>query len=96
MSGMGTKTERIEARVDPDSAARIRHASELTHTSVSGFVVAAATEKAESVIAEHAYTLVPDQYFDRLLAALDGPVEPMPKLEAAAAKQRERPTFKRV
>ena len=96
MSGMGIKTERIEARVDPDSAERIRHASELMHTSVSGFVIAAATEKAESVIAEHAYTLVPDDYFDRLLAALDEPIEPMPKLAAAAAKQRAHPTFERI
>jgi uncharacterized protein (DUF1778 family) len=96
MSGMGARTERIEARIDPSSAERIRHASELTHTSISGFMVAAATEKAELVIAQHAYTLVPDEYFDRLLAALDGPVEPMPKLEAAAARQREHPTFKRV
>jgi uncharacterized protein (DUF1778 family) len=93
---MGTRTERIEARIDPASAVRIRHASELTHTSLSGFMVAAASEKAESVIAEHAYTLVPNEYFDRLLAALDGPVEAMPKIETAAARQRERPTFKRV
>lgn len=59
-------------------------------------MVAAATEKAESVIAEHAYTLVPSEYFDRLLAALDGPVEGMPTIETATARQRERPTFKRV
>lgn len=96
MSGMGTRTERIEARIDPDSAQRIRHASELTHTSVSGFVVAAATEKAELVIAQHAYTLVPDEYFDRLVAALDAPVEPMPELEAVASREREQPSFKRA
>ncbi len=95
MSGMSIKTERIEARVDPASAERIRHASELTHTSMSGFMVAAAAEKAEAVIAAHSHTLVPADYFDSLVAALDGPVEPMPKLEAVAARERERPTFTR-
>lgn len=93
---MGARSERIEARIDPASAERIRHASELTHTSVSGFMVAAAAEKAESVIAEHAYTLVPDEYFDRLLETLDGPAQPMPQLEVAAARQRKHPTFKRI
>ena len=59
MSGMTARTERIKARIDPESAERIRYASALEHTSLSGFMVAAAAEKAERVIAEHAYTLVP-------------------------------------
>jgi uncharacterized protein (DUF1778 family) len=93
---MGARTERVEARIDPNSAERIRRASELTHTSLSGFMVAAATEKAELVIAEHAYTLVPDEYFDRLLAALDAPLESMPKLEAVAEQERKQPSFERA
>lgn len=36
-------------------------------------MVAAAAEKAERVIAEHAYTLVPSDYLDRLLASLEAP-----------------------
>jgi len=90
------RTDRVEARIDPDSAARIRLASDLTHQSVSGFMVAAAVEKAEFVIAEHTYTTVPSDYFDRLLAALDAPVEPMPVVSRAAELHRANPRFKRV
>jgi uncharacterized protein (DUF1778 family) len=95
MSGMGSRTERIEARIDPESAERIRYASMLAKTSMSAFVVAAAVEKAEDVIAEHAYTSVPSDYFDRLLEALDAPVEPMPVLAEVAEKHRTEPRFVR-
>ena len=96
MSGMASRTERIEARIDPDSAERIRYASALEHTSLSGFMVAAAAEKAERVIAEHAYTLVPSDYFDRLLEILDQPAEPVPELAAVARREREQPRFQRA
>ena len=96
MSGVSSRTERIEARIDPDSAERIRYASALERTSVSGFMVAAAAEKAERVIAEHAYTLVPSDYFDRLLASLDTPAEPMPELAEVARREREQPRFRRA
>jgi len=96
MSGMASRTERIEARIDPDSAERIRYASALEHTSVSGFMVAAAAEKAERVIAEHACTLVPGDYFDRLLEILDQPAEPVPELAAVARREREQPRFRRA
>jgi uncharacterized protein (DUF1778 family) len=36
-------------------------------------MVEAAVEKAEEVIADHAYTLVPSSYFIELLASLDEP-----------------------
>lgn len=59
-------------------------------------MVAAAVEKAEEVIAQHAYTTVPSDYFDRLLASLDEPVEPMPELAAAAARHRADPRVTRA
>jgi uncharacterized protein (DUF1778 family) len=96
MSGMALRTERIEARVNPDSAERIRYASELEQMSVSAFMVAAASDRAERVIADHALTLVPSDYFDRLLESLDAPAaEPMDKLAQVAAAQRARPRFHR-
>jgi len=93
---MSTRTERIEARVEPDRAERIRFASSLSHTSVSGFMVDAASEKAEQVIAQASYTMVPSDYFDTLLAALDEPVEPIEALQAAAARVVEEPVFKQA
>lgn len=39
------------------------------------------------VIAAHAYTLAPDAYLDRLLAALDGLVGAMAKFEGTATRR---------
>jgi uncharacterized protein (DUF1778 family) len=96
MYGMPEKTERIEARIAPERAERIRFASSLTHTSVSAFVVDAASEKAERVIAETSYTIVPDGYFDALLRALDKPAKPIEALQRAAAKVATEPAFRQM
>jgi uncharacterized protein (DUF1778 family) len=95
MSGMG-KTDRIEARVEPAPAERIRFAASLRHTSVSRFMVDAAAEKAEQVIAEASYTEVPSEYFDRLIEALDGPPQVIPALQRAAMNTALNPIFKQA
>lgn len=92
---MGARTSRIEARVEPERADRIRYASRMLHTSVSAFVVDAATEKAERVIAEQTTTEVPSAYYDRLLAALDEPPRAVPMLVRAARRVAEAPAFER-
>ena len=81
---------------EPDRAQRIRFASSLLHTSVSGFMVDAASEKAEQIIADASFTAVPNDYFDTLLAALDQPVQPIKALQAAAARVIKEPAFKQV
>jgi uncharacterized protein (DUF1778 family) len=86
---MATRTERIEARIDPDRASRIRRAAELANASVSSFVVEAAVERAERILVEHHSTTVPSQFFDRLLAALDEPPISVPSIEKAAERRRE-------
>ena len=86
---MSTKTERIEALISADDRTRIDHAAQLVGQSVSAFLVSAAVEKAEHVIAESAVTTVPSDYFDRLLAAIDA-VEPSPGLSRAAERARRR------
>jgi uncharacterized protein (DUF1778 family) len=90
---MGNRTEQLAARVDPARLERIRYASALQSTTVSAFVVEAAYEKAEQVIDEHRSTLVPSDYFDHLLAALDEPPRVIPELAAAATTVAEQPAF---
>jgi len=90
---MATRADRIEVRVQPERAERIRLASQLLQSSVSAFVVDAAVEKAEQVIADHAYTTLPGKYFDRLLAALDAPPVVIPALAKAASRVRKRRAF---
>lgn len=77
------RTDRIEARVAPERAQRIRFAADLSDTSMSAFVVDAASERAERVIAEHRETVLPSDFFDDVLAALD---EPAPAVAPALAK----------
>jgi uncharacterized protein (DUF1778 family) len=82
------RTDRIEARVEPERAERIRYAAELEDTSVSAFVIEAAADRAEQVIAENRETVVPADFFDSLLEALDS-TSPVPRLEKAAARARD-------
>lgn len=81
------RTDRIEARVEPERAERIRYAADLARTSMSAFVVDAAAEKAERIIAEHRETAVPSDFFDSLLAALDE-AKVVPSLGKAGARAR--------
>jgi uncharacterized protein (DUF1778 family) len=83
---MSTRIDRIEARVAPERAERIRHAAELAHQSVSSFVIDAAEEKAERIILEQRETIVPSGFFDELLTALDKPATAVPALQEAGQR----------
>lgn len=92
---MGNRSERIEARIEPSRVERIRFASQLAEESMSSFVVQAAIERAEQVIAEHTFTSVDNEYFDKLITALDKPAKPIQSLEKAARKTAKSPAFTR-
>jgi uncharacterized protein (DUF1778 family) len=87
---MSTKTERVEARLSLEQRTRIERAAEYVGESMSTFIVGAAVERADELIAAHFATVVPADYFDQLLAALDEPTEPSPILSAAAKRARRR------
>jgi uncharacterized protein (DUF1778 family) len=76
-----TRTSRIELRADPAREQRIRYAAELEHQSVSAFVLDAASERAEQVIASASTTVVHSDFFDRLWEALEAPPVPNPALQ---------------
>lgn len=84
---MATKTDRIEARLSPDERALIDRAAAITGTSSSSFVVSAAVDRADQVLAASMVTATPADYFDRLVAALDDP-DAVPRLTAAAKTAR--------
>lgn len=86
---MATKTERVEARLSSAQRATIDRAAAFEGQSLSSFIVAAAAEKAEQVIAAQTTTAVPSEYFDRLLAAIDQ-AGSAPQLRRAASKAQER------
>lgn len=79
------KSERLEARLNPEDRARIEHAANLEGVSVSAFVVGAAVDLAAEVIAGSATTVVPADFFDALAKSLDDP-DPAPRLRRAARR----------
>jgi len=87
---MAVKTDRVEARVSPEERARIERAASTTGLSVSAFMVGAAVERADEIIAEATTTMVPTDYFDGLLAALDEP-DRASRLAKAAKQARRTP-----
>jgi len=82
------RTSRIELRADPDREQRIRYAAQLRHQSLSAFVLEAAAERAEEVIASTSETAVPSDFFDQLWKALDETPRPSPALRRRAASKR--------
>lgn len=68
---MSIKEARLEVRLDQATKARVERAAELSKQSTSSFVVAAAADAADKVLARADVTIMPAEQFDDLLAALD-------------------------
>jgi uncharacterized protein (DUF1778 family) len=82
------KTARIELRAEPEQEERIRAAARLVNQSMTSFMVTAAVEKADEVIATWSTTTVSAEFFDELLAALDAPAQNNVALNKAARRHR--------
>ncbi len=88
---MSVKSDRVEARLSPLQRDKIGRAASLTGESMSAFIVSAADQRADEVIAETTSTVVPADYFDLLLSALDEAPDASPRLAAAAERARRHP-----
>lgn len=87
---MAVKTDRFEARLSADERERIERGAATAGLTMSAFMVSAAVDRADVVIAEATTTVVPADYFDDLVAALDD-AEPAPRLAKAAQRARRTP-----
>ena len=87
---MAVKSERVEARISPDERARLEAAASIAGVSVSAFLIAAAIERADELVAAQISTSVPADYFDRLIDALDEP-DLAPNLVRAARRSQRKP-----
>ncbi len=83
---MRTATGRLGLRVRPEVEQRLRAAAEVEHQPLSAFVLSAAEQRANEVLRELSVTLVPPEFFDHLLAALDEPAYPNPALMSATRR----------
>jgi uncharacterized protein (DUF1778 family) len=75
---------RINLRVGPDQEARLRAAAEANGETLTGFMLAAATERAHRVLERAGRIAVNAAAFERFVSALEGRVEPMPTLSRYA------------
>lgn len=83
MAHTSSRSERIELRAQPVRSKRIRQAAKLRGQSLSAFMLDAASEAAEQVIASATTTTVSPAFFDKLWAALTV----APKGNAALARR---------
>lgn len=84
---MALKTERIEARLSIAERTLIERAASTSGLSVSAFLVGAAVDRADEIVGSMMTTMVPADYFDALLTALDE-ADPAPHLADAAGRAR--------
>jgi uncharacterized protein (DUF1778 family) len=82
---MPSTATRLNFRVRPETEQRLRTAAAASDQSLTDFVISAAEVRADEVLATR--TLVPAEYFDALIAALDAPMERNEALTAAARKR---------
>jgi uncharacterized protein (DUF1778 family) len=78
----------INMRTTTEHKERIRRAAELRHTSLSQFILDAAINHADEVIAEQHVTVLPAAFFDEFYDSLSRPAETIPELQALAARPR--------
>jgi len=84
-----SKSARIELRAEPAQEERIRTAARLMNQSITAFVVTAAVDRADEVIATWSTTTVPVEFFDQLLASLDKPPVANEAMTQAVRRRRQ-------
>ena len=82
---------RLEIRLSAETKARLAYAASLADQPVSDFARSAIEAHIEQMLERHlAVTRIPAEFFDQLIASLDEPDEPNPRLVDAARWARER------
>jgi uncharacterized protein (DUF1778 family) len=75
-----SRRHRLEVRVTPEQDALIRQAADLEDTTVTAFVLDTVTTRAKGVLKQHQDLVLSNEAFDRFIAELDKPAEPVPEL----------------
>jgi uncharacterized protein (DUF1778 family) len=78
---------RINMRVSERQERVLRAAAELSGETLTGFVLAVATERAEQLLERAQRIDLGAEAFERFVGALDAPVEPMPAVSRYAQKR---------
>ena len=86
---MTSAASRFEFRIQPDAKRRIEAAAALANESASDFARTAALARADEILDRQERTLVPPDYFEALLRALDEPPAGNDRLARAAKHARD-------
>lgn len=89
MKSREPRTSRIEARIAPEALAIVRRAAELQGRSISDFMVAAAHEAAQKMVAEVEVIRLSREAQEQFVAMLIDPPPPNAALERAFKLHRE-------
>lgn len=73
---MAAKTDRIEARIDPEQRALLEEAAAARGQSLSDFVIGVALSEAESLTRSMHITVVPPEFVAEFERLLGGPPDP--------------------
>lgn len=77
----GVKDDRLQIRVNPEEKRLLEQAAAVSHVSVSAFVLQAAAEHAQEVLADRRVFIVDEARWDAFLALLDRPEQDVPGLK---------------
>ena len=83
---MTVETARVNFRLKPATERKLRAAAARLDETLTDFVIEAAEERADEVLSQ--VTLVPSDYFDRLIAAMDETDESDDALRRLASRPR--------
>jgi uncharacterized protein (DUF1778 family) len=74
------RRHRLEVRVTPEQDALIRQAADIEDTTVTAFVLDTVTAKARRVVKQRQDLVLSNDAFDRFIAELDRPPQPVSEL----------------
>ena len=80
------KSERFNIRATREEKALVEQAARATRVTSSQFVLQAAVQSAEEVLADQTRFVLPADKWDQFVALLDRPAREIPALKEAAAK----------
>lgn len=75
-----SRRHRLEVRLTGEQEAIIRQAADLEDSTVTAFVLDTVTTRAKRVLRQHQDLVLSNDAFDRFMAKLDEPAEPVPEL----------------
>jgi uncharacterized protein (DUF1778 family) len=81
MSTRAKRTEKLDLRLTARAKRALQSAAEVSHKTLSDFVLESALARADSVLAERQVFRVNAERWAAFLAALDAPSRPRPRLE---------------